>query len=76
MGKRLDLIATRTSGASARQEIILSIKRGGPKADRLPERHDGRFFFAVIGEFTTTRLELSGAATSSAVSRSRSKGCR
>jgi hypothetical protein len=54
-GKRLDLIATRTSDPSARQEIILSIKHARPKADKLPERNYGRFCFAVSGRFTTTR---------------------
>jgi hypothetical protein len=59
-----------------RQEIILSIKRARPKANRLPERNTGRFGFAVTGEFTTTRLDVSGAAASSTICRSRSKGRR
>ena len=50
-------LAARRSG----HEIILSIKRARPKADRLPERHYGRFGFAVTGEFTTTRLDAERA---------------
>ena len=37
-------------------------------------RNYGRFYFAVTGELTTTRPELSSAATGSTLCRSRSKG--
>src|SRR5580692_6567935 len=73
---RVNSRAEGASGASTGHEIILSIKHARPKADRLPERNYGRFCFAVTGEFTTTRLELSGAATSSTIRRSPSKGRR